>query len=66
MITLVAYWLVCLPLGYFLAYYTGLGATGFWIGLTFGLLAAGVCLSIRLIYIQKRKFSGVSIQQDGK
>lgn len=55
--TLIAYWLICLPVGYLLSHYTGLGATGFWIGLTAGLMAAGICLSIRLIYIQKRKFA---------
>jgi multidrug resistance protein, MATE family len=54
--TLIAYWLICLPVGYLLAEYTELGAPGYWIGLTVGLLAAGICLSIRLIYIQKRKF----------
>jgi multidrug resistance protein, MATE family len=56
-ITLIAYWLICLPLGYFLAHYTALGAPGYWIGLTAGLLAAGIFLSLRLIYIQKRRFS---------
>jgi multidrug resistance protein, MATE family len=56
-ITLIAYWLICLPVGYFLAHYTALGAPGYWIGLTAGLLAAGVFLSLRLIYIQKRRFS---------
>ncbi|MDP4086826.1 MAG: MATE family efflux transporter [Bacillota bacterium] len=54
--TLIAYWLICLPIGYILANYTNLGAPGYWIGLTFGLLSAGICLSCRLIYIQKRKF----------
>ncbi|MEH7884989.1 MATE family efflux transporter [Bacillus sp. JJ1609] len=56
-ITLIAYWLICLPVGYILAHYTSLGAPGYWIGLTAGLLAAGVFLSMRLIYIQKRRFT---------
>ncbi len=56
-ITLIAYWLICLPVGYFLAHFTALGAPGYWIGLTAGLLAAGIFLSLRLIYIQKRRFS---------
>lgn len=56
-ITLIAYWLICLPVGYILAHYTFLGAPGYWIGLTAGLLAAGVFLSMRLIYIQKRRFT---------
>ncbi|MEH7177659.1 MATE family efflux transporter [Neobacillus vireti] len=54
--TLIAYWLICLPLGYSLAQFTNLGATGYWLGLTAGLFAAGIALSWRLIYIQKRKF----------
>lgn len=58
-ITLIAYWLICLPVGYALANYTDMGATGYWVGLTVGLLAAGICLSVRLVYIQKRKFVNV-------
>jgi len=57
-ITLISYWFVCLPVGYVLSYYTSFGATGFWIGLTFGLFAVGFMTSMRLIYIQKRLFSG--------
>ncbi|MFE4522191.1 MATE family efflux transporter [Cytobacillus firmus] len=64
-ITLVSYWLICLPAGYVLAHYTELGATGYWLGLTFGLLAAGVCLSMRLIFIQKRKFTNEEIRVAG-
>lgn len=58
--TLIAYWLICLPVGFALAHYTSLEARGYWIGLTVGLLAAGVALSLRLIFIQKKKF--VSVQ----
>ncbi|MFC4798744.1 MATE family efflux transporter [Neobacillus sp. GCM10023253] len=63
--TLVAYWLICLPAGYLLAHYTGLGARGYWIGLTIGLLAAGIALAIRLIYIQKHKFTNVEMLEVG-
>jgi multidrug resistance protein, MATE family len=52
--TLVAYWLICLPLGYYLANFTKLGAPGYWIGLTAGLLAAGIGLSLRLVQIQRK------------
>ncbi|WP_079508985.1 MATE family efflux transporter [Mesobacillus jeotgali] len=55
-ITLIAYWLICLPVGYLLAHNTGLGASGYWVGLTIGLLGAGISLSARLIFIQKRRF----------
>lgn len=56
-ITLIAYWLICLPVGYLLAQNTKLGAAGYWIGLTAGLLAAGVFLAMRLVYIQRFRFS---------
>ena len=56
--TLIAYWLICLPTGYLLANFTSLEARGYWIGLTIGLLAAGIALSLRLIQIQKKKFNG--------
>ncbi|WP_026581174.1 MATE family efflux transporter [Bacillus sp. J33] len=64
-VTLIAYWLICLPVGYLLAHYTSMGATGYWIGLTIGLLAAGICLSMRLIYIQKRKYKVQKIKEAG-
>jgi len=61
--TLIAYWLICLPAGYLLANFTSLGARGYWIGLTIGLLAAGIALSIRLIYIQKRKYANIQVKE---
>jgi multidrug resistance protein, MATE family len=63
--TLVAYWLICLPAGYLLAHFTELGARGYWIGLTIGLLAAGIALTLRLIYIQKKKFVTVEMKEVG-
>jgi multidrug resistance protein, MATE family len=60
--TLVAYWLICLPAGYLLANFTGLGARGYWIGLTIGLLAAGIALSVRLIQIQKKRYNAALVQ----
>ncbi|MGG1401576.1 MATE family efflux transporter [Bacillus salipaludis] len=59
--TLIAYWLICLPVGYGLANFTGMGAAGYWIGLTVGLLSAGIALSLRLIYIQRRKFASAEV-----
>lgn len=61
--TLFAYWIICLPFGYFLAHIVNLGATGYWIGVTFGLLAAGICLSLRLVYIQRRKFNKTEVKE---
>lgn len=55
--TLVAYWFICLPAGFALAHFSALDARGYWIGLTIGLLAAGIALSARLIFIQKKRFT---------
>jgi len=42
--TLVAYWIIGLPLGYVLAFQGGMGITGIWIGLATGLCVAGISL----------------------
>ncbi|UII57910.1 MATE family efflux transporter [Cytobacillus spongiae] len=55
-LTLIAYWLICLPVGYSLAHFTNLGVKGYWIGLTIGLLIAGIGLSYRLWRIQSTKY----------
>ncbi|MDP5275474.1 MATE family efflux transporter [Chengkuizengella axinellae] len=52
----VSFWVIGLPVGYYLANYTSYGAFGYWIGLISGLAVGAVCLIIRLIYIQKKKF----------
>ncbi|UAC49869.1 MATE family efflux transporter [Bacillus aquiflavi] len=53
---LVSYWIIGLPLGYYLANHTDLLAFGYWIGLITGLAVGAVGLSSRLVYIQKRKY----------
>jgi MATE family multidrug resistance protein len=58
---LVSYWIIGLPLGYYLANHTGLHAFGYWIGLIAGLAAGALCLLGRLIFIQ-RKQSNVSLR----
>ncbi|WP_147535282.1 MATE family efflux transporter [Bacillus marasmi] len=55
LMTLIGYWLICLPLGYFLAQSTKLGAIGYWLGLTVGLFAVGIVLVVRLHIIQKKQ-----------
>jgi MATE family multidrug resistance protein len=42
--TVVAYWIIGLPLGYVLAFRGGLGIAGLWIGLAAGLAVAGLSL----------------------
>ncbi len=54
LITVVAYWLVGLPLGVVLGFRFGLGARGMWIGLIAGLTAAAVLLALRYRSISAR------------
>jgi MATE family multidrug resistance protein len=47
LITLVAYWIVGMPLGLVLAFHADLGARGMWMGLLAGLTTAAILLSWR-------------------
>jgi MATE family multidrug resistance protein len=47
LVTLVAYYGVCLPLGYYLGFSAGMGGVGVWIGLAFGLFISASLLTIR-------------------
>ncbi|UKT65518.1 MATE family efflux transporter [Pedobacter mucosus] len=46
-ITFLAYWVVGIPVGYFLGFHFGFGVNGIWYGLTFGLLTASILLFFR-------------------
>lgn len=50
-ITFIAYWIIGIPLGYFLGIHLHLGVNGIWYGLTTGLLTASILLFLRF---QKR------------
>ncbi|MBL9201194.1 MAG: MATE family efflux transporter [Opitutaceae bacterium] len=49
LITLVAYWVIALPLGYAAGVRGGLGATGVWLGIAGGLGFAAIFLTVRLV-----------------
>lgn len=49
-LTFAAYWLLSLPLGYYLAFHTPLGPRGPWIGLAAGLATAAVLLVWRFLH----------------
>lgn len=51
---LISYWVIGLPLGYILANYTALEPFGYWVGLTAGLTAGAITLSLRLRWLQKK------------
>ena len=60
LITFVAYWIIGIPLGYFLGIKLGLGVNGIWYGLTFGLLTASILLFFRFQQKTKRLLVPVS------
>lgn len=47
LITFVAYWIIALPISYWLAFVKQLGASGIWIGLTIGLSITAVFMTLR-------------------
>jgi MATE family multidrug resistance protein len=41
-----AYWIIGLPLGYWLTFSRGMGALGLWVGLSLALILIGIVLGI--------------------
>lgn len=54
--SLVSYWVIGLPFGYYLANFTNLGPDGYWIGLISGLAVGAISLCGRLLFVQKKKY----------
>ena len=54
-ITFIAYWLITLPLGYFLTVPMKMGAFGMWIALGLGLTISAVLLVMRFLKLSQRK-----------
>jgi multidrug resistance protein, MATE family len=54
LITLFAYWIVGLPIGYVLGNYCGLKAAGIWVGFTLGLTASAVLLCWRFFRMVRK------------
>jgi multidrug resistance protein, MATE family len=57
-ITLFAYWMVGMPVGWWLAFHLGLGARGIWMGLIAGLSVAAVLLFARFWRSSRRHQAG--------
>lgn len=53
-ITLIAYWIIGLPMSYVLGFKMNLGVQGIWYGLSLGLTIAAVLLFLRFNYVSKR------------
>jgi MATE family multidrug resistance protein len=52
-ITILAYWAIGMPVGYWLAFHRGFGAPGMWIGLVAGLTAAALLLTLRFLHASR-------------
>jgi MATE family multidrug resistance protein len=57
LVTLVAYWGLSIPGGYYLLTYTKLGVSGVWIGLTVGLYFVSLALFIRFLFVNQTKIA---------
>lgn len=55
--TLLAYWVLGLPLGYFLAFHVGMGAHGIWYGLLIGLTITAAVLLYRFLSLSKKRMA---------
>jgi len=53
--TLLAYWALGLPLGYFLAFNLGMGAHGIWYGLLIGLTITAAVLLYRFLSLSRKR-----------
>lgn len=53
-ITLIAYWIIGLPMSYLLAFKMNLGVEGVWYGLSIGLTTSAVLLFLRFNFVSKR------------
>lgn len=51
-LTAFAYWLVGMPLGWWMTFHQGFGARGMWMGLIAGLSAAAVLLMLRFAWMR--------------
>ena len=54
LLTFIAYWIIGLPISYYLGLHTDLGSTGIWVGLLVGLTASAIMLYIRFNYLTKK------------
>jgi multidrug resistance protein, MATE family len=54
----IGYWIIGIPLGYYLGFYTGLEAQGFWVGLAISL----ACVAVMLGMILKSKLKALTFE----
>lgn len=56
---LLAYWVIGIPIGYWLAFILGMDIAGIWIGLVLGLSASAILLTLRFLRLTKRQTNQV-------
>lgn len=52
-IVAVAYWVIGIPVGYYLAFHGGMKASGIWIGFILGLTVSAILLTMRFMFFTK-------------
>ena len=57
LVTFIAYWLVALPLSYYLSFVLDYGPEGIWLALTLGLTIAAVWVILRFIRLANRRIA---------
>ena len=61
LITFVAYWIITIPLGYYLTVTQEMGAWGMWIALGLGLTISAVFLVTRFLKLSQRKIDAATV-----
>jgi MATE family multidrug resistance protein len=49
-----AYWVVGIPICYYLSFLLEMGVTGIWVGFIIGLTLAAICIMMRFFNLQKK------------
>ena len=63
MISVVAFWIVMMPLCYLLGFHTSLGAVGLWYGLVLGLGVVAILLLLRIQHRFKRDLPRLNLEE---
>ena len=53
LLSIPAFWIIGLPLSYWLGFHSGWGGVGLWLGLSIGIAIAGIIFTVRFYYLTK-------------
>ncbi|WNF36260.1 MATE family efflux transporter [Bacillaceae bacterium IKA-2] len=62
----ISYWIIGIPVGYYLASFTEFGPFGLWVGITLGLTCAAIGFFVRLQIVQRRAELQANSQTESK